>query len=97
MSTEINQAISDGMDQAVEQGFEIAKLRVQHYLIERADWLRREWQNGGDWNYLHIKEDDCRYIATVVAEMKMAPTDLHQPSCSICRRDHGPEIVHECE
>lgn len=70
---DIKDIVSDGMDKAVEQGFEIAKLRVQRYLIERAEWLRREWLRGGDRPVLQAKEDDCRYIASVIAEMKYVP------------------------
>lgn len=54
----------------VHRGFELAKERVISYLTERADWLRMEYVNGGAEAYLIPKEEDCRYIAKVVKEMK---------------------------
>jgi hypothetical protein len=41
---------------------------VLAYLKERAEWLRREWQNGGNYSYLHLKEEECLYIAKCIED-----------------------------
>lgn len=33
----------------------------RQWLTERADWLRREYQRGGNYEYLKTKEDECRH------------------------------------
>lgn len=39
------------------------------WLAERADWLRREYLNGGNYEHLKAREDECRYIAEKVAKL----------------------------
>lgn len=53
---------------------------VLAYLKERAEWLRREWRNGGNFAHLSPREDECRYIAKCIedthqrlSETKSAP------------------------
>lgn len=69
----LNQVVRDGMDKMYSEGFEMAKLRVRSYLIERATWLDREMRNGGNLEYLRLKYEECRYISQVVEEMTPAP------------------------
>lgn len=57
------------MDTSFADGFNLAKQRAIDYLTERADWLRREYLNGGNFEYLRAKEEDCRYTAKVISEM----------------------------
>lgn len=33
-------------------------------LRERAEWLRREYLNGGNYEHLSAREAECRYIIT---------------------------------
>lgn len=94
MSTEINQVISDGMDKMYAEGFEMAKVRARKVIADRVAWLMKEAHAGGNWEYLKNKADEAAYMGEKIAALTLEP---QHPSCSICRRDHGPEIVHECE
>lgn len=62
-----------GIDQSFANGFEMAKVRAMSFLTERADWLRKEYLNGGNFEYLRAKEEDCRYAAQVISEMQPPP------------------------
>lgn len=42
----------------------------QKWLTERADWLRSEYLNGGNFEHLKAREDECRYIAEKVAKLR---------------------------
>lgn len=41
---------------------------VLAYLNERAAWLKKEWQNGGNYTYLHLKQEECEYIASCIKD-----------------------------
>lgn len=53
---------------------------VLAHLKERAEWLRREWQNGGNFEYLHLKEEECLYIAKCIE-------DTHKRLCSTATKE----------
>ena len=40
-------------------------------LRKRADWLRSEYLNGGDFEHLHVREQECRYIAAQIEASKV--------------------------
>jgi hypothetical protein len=45
---------------------DVQRERIVRGLRERADWLRSEYLNGGDFKHLKAREDECRYIAEQV-------------------------------
>jgi hypothetical protein len=71
--SEIAKVVSDGMDKMYAEGFEMAKLRVQNYLLERVQWLKKEAHQGGDFKHLIARADESTYIAKVVSEMTPPP------------------------
>lgn len=85
MSKDIKDVVSDAMSRSFASGFEMARQRAVDYLNERADWLRREYLNGGNFEYLRAKEEDCRYTAKTISEMQPPPqlvelsTDRSEP------------------
>lgn len=40
-------------------------------LRKRADWLRSEYLNGGNFEHLHAREQECRAIAEMIEEQKL--------------------------
>ena len=50
--------------------------QVLEYLNDRAAWLRSEWKNGGNYEYLHLKEEECLYIAKCIEDThkRLGPT-----------------------
>lgn len=68
-----SEILKSSMDQSFANGFALQKQRAVNYLNERADWLRREYLNGGDFSYLRLKEEECRYIAKVIGDMQPPP------------------------
>lgn len=72
------------------------------------DWLPGTWVDkyGGRWWLVGSAGGDrplpntsgCRTLpeALDAAEAWFAP-QIDLPECSICRRRHGPEVVHACE
>lgn len=77
MSTEqaeaLKQTVRDGMDKMYAEGFEMAKLRVRHYLQERVQWLKREAHSGGDFKHLITRAEESAYVASVIDEMTVPP------------------------
>lgn len=52
-------------------GARAAALTEHHeWLSKRAEWLRSEYLNGGNYEHLKAREDECRYIAEKVAKLK---------------------------
>lgn len=77
MSTEhteaIKRTIHNGMDKMYAEGFEIAKLRVLSYLLERVEWLKKEAHSGGNFSHLIARVEESSYIAKVIEEMTPPP------------------------
>lgn len=46
---------------------DMCKLKTK--LDERTAWLRKEWQNGGNYEHLHAREDECGYIASLIGTL----------------------------
>lgn len=36
--------------------------------LKRADWLRSEYQNGGNYEHLSAREKECRYLAEKIGK-----------------------------
>jgi len=45
--------------------------RLPRFLAERAAWLKYEALNGGDWEHLKAKEDECLYLRRVLNTQRM--------------------------
>lgn len=39
---------------------------VADEFVKRAEWLHSEWVNGGNFEHLKAREDECRYLAEKV-------------------------------
>jgi hypothetical protein len=46
----------------------LTRQRIVEGLKKRADWLRKEYLNGGDFQHLHTREQECRAIAEMITE-----------------------------
>lgn len=66
--------------------------QILEYLKERSNWLRKEWQNGGDFKYLSLKKEECDYLASVIADMSAR---LNQPNETgdIRSKNDSPETI----
>jgi len=42
-------------------------------LEKRADWLRSEWKNGGSYEHLSVREQECRYIVKKLRDLAEVP------------------------
>lgn len=40
-------------------------------LRKRADWLRKEYLNGGDFPHLSAREQECLYIASLIEDERL--------------------------
>lgn len=54
----------DGLQAAEARIAEVRSelLDFQNELAKRAEWLKREYLNGGNYEHLKAREDECRYI-----------------------------------
>ena len=50
---------------------DVERLRVATALRKRADWLRSEYLNGGNFEHLNAREQECRAIATMIEERRL--------------------------
>jgi hypothetical protein len=52
---------ADGIERLTRE-----RLLIADEFVKRADWLRSEWMNGGNFEHLKAREDECRYLAEKV-------------------------------
>jgi len=45
-------------------------------LQKRADWLKSEYLNGGNYEHLKAREDECRYIADLLTQLERSPSAI---------------------
>lgn len=49
----------------------LTRKRIVERLNKRADWLRKEYLNGGCFEHLHAREQECRAIAEMITEGRL--------------------------
>ena len=48
-------------------------------LEERANWLKYEWEHGGDYTYLHTRREETLYCLAQIKNLSPTPeTDCKQ-------------------
>lgn len=52
---------ADGLERLTRE-----RLLIADEFVKRAEWLRSEWMNGGNFEHLKAREDECRYLAEKV-------------------------------
>ncbi|MDA8119196.1 MAG: hypothetical protein M0Z85_03910 [Gammaproteobacteria bacterium] len=50
---------------------DVERLRIAAALRKRADWLRSEYLDGGNFEHLHAREQECRYLAAKIEEKRI--------------------------
>ena len=45
--------------------------QILHFLTKRADWLKSEYINGGDYEHLSAREKEVRYIIEKISRNQL--------------------------